>query len=294
MKLDKHIAYRFLTDEEMAMEITMTMFPYLNNITKEEWLNRGEDKQLTSAASTYYTVSNKNHTKVYYVAHTVMDKLDMLKVKKDTTYPAKIQESIIGRANLKIETSTEPITTFNWDVFSRTPQIMKDGETRKYTYIFPDNSLLRLVANNGYIAFFYLRVVDTDPNDNRVGNVSWVAFWVNIKEHSICTHWRHKDVQQIEELIYKLLCFLYLSENDELVIQPGQKHGTRKSGKFINSLFMPVTVVNSRWNVTSIRNEGFDVSGHFRLQPTKDGHKMIFINPFRKHGYIRRAKNITQ
>ena len=36
------------------------------------------------------------------------------------------------------------------------------------------------------------------------------------------------------------------------------------------------------------------VRGHFRLQPYKDGHRLIYIEPFQKHGYTRRAKKLIQ
>ena len=84
---------------------------------------------------------------------------------------------------------------------------------------------------------------------------------------------------------------MYLSENEEMTIPAGAKYGTRKSGKIINSLPFPVTTVTSKWNITSIRTDGFEVSGHLRLQPTNAGTKMIFIAPFMKHGYKRTAKS---
>lgn len=50
---------------------------------------------------------------------------------------------------------------------------------------------------------------------------------------------------------------------------------------------------DSRWFTEIVRNEGFTVSGHFRLQPKKvDGEwtkELIYINEFQKHGYHRRA-----
>ena len=96
-----------------------------------------------------------------------------------------------------------------------------------------------------------------------------------------------------ESFIYRLLCFLYLSENTEEVLAPREKRGTRSSGKIINSLPFPLTVVTSKWNVTTKRTEGFDVSGHFRLwkRKTTGEWEMIFINPFKKSGYTRKSWN---
>lgn len=47
------------------------------------------------------------------------------------------------------------------------------------------------------------------------------------------------------------------------------------------------------WYTTIVRNEGFSVKGHFRLQPCGKGkrdHKLIYIHEFQKHGYVRRAR----
>lgn len=49
------------------------------------------------------------------------------------------------------------------------------------------------------------------------------------------------------------------------------------------------------WNTTIIRKEGFKVSQHLRWQPHGPGRskrKLIMIEEFQKHGYIRQAKKI--
>ena len=49
------------------------------------------------------------------------------------------------------------------------------------------------------------------------------------------------------------------------------------------------------WYTTIVRNEGFSVRGHFRLQPCGAGKrdkKLIYIHEFQKHGYVRRARLI--
>ena len=47
------------------------------------------------------------------------------------------------------------------------------------------------------------------------------------------------------------------------------------------------------WYTTIIRNKGFNVRGHFRLQPCGKGNrekKLIYIHEYQKHGYVRRAR----
>jgi hypothetical protein len=64
--------------------------------------------------------------------------------------------------------------------------------------------------------------------------------------------------------------------------------------KAVNETGIDVKVLDSRWFTTICRDEGFLVSGHFRLQPCKDEQgewtrKLIYINPYAKHGYHRLA-----
>lgn len=97
-------------------------------------------------------------------------------------------------------------------------------------------------------------------------------------------------------LLIILLFKKYASVDLEIV-----KAGTKKKsaiadkGKVINELGVDVTLLDSRWFREIIRNEGFKVSGHFRLQPCKDENgewkrKLIYIKDFEKHGYHRRAQ----
>ena len=62
-----------------------------------------------------------------------------------------------------------------------------------------------------------------------------------------------------------------------------------------NDAGINVIVLDSLWYTTICRDEGFMVSGHFRLQPCKDsnGHwtrKIIYISAYEKHGYHRQAR----
>lgn len=64
--------------------------------------------------------------------------------------------------------------------------------------------------------------------------------------------------------------------------------------KAINETGIDVQVLDSRWFTTICRDEGFLVSGHFRLQPKKDENgewtrELIYINPYAKKGYHRLA-----
>ena len=86
---------------------------------------------------------------------------------------------------------------------------------------------------------------------------------------------------------------MYLSENTEVLLEAGRKTGTKKSGKVINTLPIPLTIVDSNWNITSIRTDGFNVSGHFAIRWVGEGRteaKMVYISPYEKSGYVRKSK----
>lgn len=222
-------------------------------------ITKESDEVIGRAAATYELVSNKNQ-KAYYITNTVFDKLDMLKV---------------GRKD----------GLFDWSVFSNK---IRDGKT---TYILPDNRVIRMRAYSTKLGFCLLYTTAQDGIDW----LSWSTFYVDRAINTLSENWKATpQITSNEELIYKLLCFLYLSDNEEMVVPAGGKHGTRKSGKIINYLPFPIITVTSKWNVTSVRTEGFPVSGHLRLQPTNTGVKMIFIAPFEKHGYTRTAKSESQ
>ena len=162
----------------------------------------------------------------------------------------------------------------------------------------PDNKVLRIrKQSSGVLELFWLRFEKyKEPKDGVDGKMKWVMLFMNTITGELCEHFDHKDGLEYEELIYKLLCFFYLTENTEEIIAPRSVAGTRKTGKTSNDFNFPLTMVTSKWNITSIRTEGFLVSGHFRLQPKGVGrseYENIYIAPFEKNGYTRRAKSLT-
>ena len=69
-----------------------------------------------------------------------------------------------------------------------------------------------------------------------------------------------------------------------------------ENGVIMNCTPFMVRFIDSSWLRTIVRTEGFMVSGHFRLQPYGIGRcerKLIYIQPFEKHGYVRRAKKLV-
>lgn len=63
--------------------------------------------------------------------------------------------------------------------------------------------------------------------------------------------------------------------------------------RYKNDCNVPVTIVNSTYFTNIIRTVGFKVKGHFALRACGKGRKdrrLVWINPFEKKGYTRKAK----
>lgn len=105
-----------------------------------------------------------------------------------------------------------------------------------------------------------------------------------------------KDAERGCIAFYYLLMMLKRYGQPEIEVLPKNKKVRSQllNEKSINETGLGVKVLDSRWFTTICRDEGFLVSGHFRLQPCKDEEgqwtkKLIYINPYAKHGYHRLA-----
>lgn len=258
MILEKHIAYNFLAKDDLWMDIIEHTYPeefkqLLENCDNDDF--NPSDK----ISSLSWLVRPKNSMN-YYVTETIIEKLELLKINKKND-------------------------RYDWTIFSGA----KEG---KYTFIFPNNNLLRFIIKKDMICFIHLEGAIRKVK----GQMFWIMFYVNRETGDQCDHFEHIDVLGIEKFVYSLLCFFFLSENEEIIVKPKQRFGTKKSGKLINSLPFTITIVNNNWNITSIRTEGFGVRGHIAIRRTgkgRMGFKLVLIEPFQKNGYIKKATNNT-
>lgn len=99
------------------------------------------------------------------------------------------------------------------------------------------------------------------------------------------------------DIFFRILLFKKFASVDLVYVEKGKKKKTSlvEKGKIINDTDVDIIYLDSKWFREIIRNEGFKVRGHFRLQPYKDENgkwtrKLIYINEFEKHGYHRKAK----
>lgn len=251
MQLRNHIAYKFLMDKDYQVMLLKKFKPYeVEKLFDKGMAELTNDEILEiGQLETIYPQTPK----CYYITKTIIEKIDLLKIKN-----------------------------YNWNVFS-------EINLGKYVFIFDNNSLLSFSVRDVSIDFFYLSALSS----NDFYKPKYLRFFLDKSTFEMSNEFDDKDMSEAAKHIYKLFCFFFLSENTEIIINAGRSHGTRKQiNNLSNDLNLPVTIVNSNWNITSIRTDGFNVSGHFRLQPCGlqfSETKMIFIEPFKKHGYIRKA-----
>ena len=84
------------------------------------------------------------------------------------------------------------------------------------------------------------------------------------------------------------------SDTEFKFVESKKKIGTRKKG-YKNNTNYDFTIIDSVWNNIIVRKEGFNVSGHLRLQPCgiqSMDRKLIWITEHKKHGYVRGLKKI--
>lgn len=168
---------------------------------------------------------------------------------------------------------------------------------KKITLLLGGNCFIRFVKHGDDI--FAIRG-DTRPAADVPSQVyfTYTSFKIDLIEGSI-NYGNNKDASLDDPnfmFFLRLLIFIELSELEVITLKPSEKSGTRRHGKYINNSNSDLVVVNSSWNRILVRKEGFDVQPHFRLQACGkewEDRKLVFIDAFKKEGYIRRARRDT-
>ena len=106
---------------------------------------------------------------------------------------------------------------------------------------------------------------------------------LNILQQSIC-------------LAVATLILKKYGEVETVLVGAGVRRKMPETKEIImNKAPFSITQLDSSWLRTIIRTEGFMVRGHFRLQACGVGlkeRKLIYIEPYEKHGYTRTAKKL--
>lgn len=265
MQLRNHIAHRFLTDRTLIDEIMKTYYPEEYEYAIRNSKELGPDSELINKLANLHQLSSFDDQTAYYVTDSVLKSLSVIKV-----------------------------SSFDWTIF-------KDVDTQKNTYIFNDNSCVRIYIHHDLIEFmnlkytFYTKEERLKYKDKKnPGHCMFTKLYVDRKTNEISSHFHSKTAVGMQEKFYKLLMFFFFAQPEQRIVNGQKSYGSKKQPDALdNSTNFPVTIINSNWNITSIRTEGFEVSGHMRLQACGAGrkdHRFVFINPYKKNGYVRKAK----
>jgi hypothetical protein len=115
-------------------------------------------------------------------------------------------------------------------------------------------------------------------------DVVWKGF---TKEGRDITWW-------VSDLIL-MKCFLKFADVESKIVK-GNKKEKHLGNKYVNETKRNVEILDSTYFTNIIREEGFGVRGHWRLQPVGSGRidkRLTWVHDYQKHGYIRRAKIST-
>ena len=149
----------------------------------------------------------------------------------------------------------------------------------------------------GALTEFYIYDIEKGDNGQSVFNM---LCWLNMTDGDM----EETSLQSLSAW-HIFLLFKKYANVETYLIEAGQKQFMKADfspiecktpeHKAKNEAGINVTVLDSIWYTTICRDEGFMVSGHFRLQPCKDsaGHwtrKIIYIAAYEKHGYHRQAR----
>ena len=112
---------------------------------------------------------------------------------------------------------------------------------------------------------------DTTENGAGVGEVGWIMKYLAFKE-----------LAKTEVETFSLV--------DDSKIKSGLSRFQKEAALEKLEGIVDVKYYSANWYREIICDHEFKVSGHWRNQPYKDGYKLIFIKPFTKHGYHRKAE----
>lgn len=178
---------------------------------------------------------------------------------------------------------------------------------KKVTFLLGDTFYRWVKLQNKILVFAYYEfpIISKLIESTKLGNgkvlnnydINYAFFSIHLKENQYSFPneiYPFTENTWIE--IIRMIIFTELQELETVTLNPNQSVGTRKQGKFKNESKSRVVIVDSLWNKTLVRENGFLVSGHARLQGFGVGmqqRKLIWIDTFEKHGYVRQAKKTT-
>jgi len=140
-----------------------------------------------------------------------------------------------------------------------------------------------------------------DSAKDNVYQNGWVSNFLS-KENEITsnednTFQVHTWILAIIREIVILRMFKSYADVETKIIPPNSKIKDIDC-KYVNDTKLKLTYLDSKWFTNLVKSDGFNVRGHFRLQPKKENGRwtkeLIWISEFQKSGYTAKARITSQ
>jgi hypothetical protein len=133
-----------------------------------------------------------------------------------------------------------------------------------------------------------------DSSKYKVYQNGWISSFFSVKNDAIeIQTWLMGKVREI--VILKM--FKSYAQVETKIIAPNSKIKDIDC-KYVNDTKLKLTYLDSKWFTNLVKSDGFNVRGHFRLQPKKHNGKwtkeLIWISEFQKSGYTAKARITSQ
>jgi hypothetical protein len=122
----------------------------------------------------------------------------------------------------------------------------------------------------------------------------WISSYFSVGNNpDSVKSWIFSQIAKI--IIFRM--FKTYAEVETKIIPPNSKVKAVDC-KYVNDTKLKLTYLDSKWFTNLVKSEGFNVRGHFRLQPKKkEGEwtkELIWISDFQKNGYTSPARILSQ
>jgi hypothetical protein len=172
------------------------------------------------------------------------------------------------------------------------------NEERKFDYLnkLEDGNYMFIISENEFLKF--------DKRDNRIVLANYRKYPDNNSTYCMFNITLSTQEEQIPEdeigqraytMFLQILIFILFTDTEKVILEPGQKNGTRKNGKIVNNTLQDFTIIDSAWNKILIRDQEFEIGGHLALRacgPGRTERRLTWIKPYKKKGYVRKIKQL--
>jgi hypothetical protein len=140
-----------------------------------------------------------------------------------------------------------------------------------------------------------------DSAKDKVYQNGWVSNFLSKEQHIVSnednTIQVHSWIIAIIREIVILRMFKTYAQVETKIIPPNSKVKDIDC-KYVNDTKLQLTYLDSKWFTDLVKSDGFNVRGHFRLQPKKENGRwtkeLIWILGFKKTGYTAKARITSQ